>query len=272
MTVEQAGCTIEDFVADTSCGPRAARWVRPVNRQASTPPATTPIVLLHEGLGSIGQWKDFPERLATATQRDVLLYDRQGYGGSPALTAKRDADYLKAYAWEELPALLAACGVSHPILFGHSDGGSIALLHAAKFPTTALITEAAHVFVEEISLSGIRDAVTAWETTDLKDRLARYHGEKTEEIFFAWADTWLSPWFRAWTIEKDVEAITCPALILQGEEDEYGTATQVHAIVNRIGETAQGQLIPNCRHIPHLQAGEVVLGAVQSFLATIPQE
>ncbi|WP_259781611.1 alpha/beta fold hydrolase [Aestuariispira ectoiniformans] len=264
-----AGCpeiTVEDFTAETAMGPRAARWVRPASAQAGD----SPIVLLHEGLGSIAQWKDFPERLARATGHAVLVYDRQGYGKSPALTETRGIRYLHDYALMELPAVLEACGVeAPPILFGHSDGGSVALLYAAHLPTRALITEAAHVFVEDISVAGIRDARHAWKTTDLAARLAKYHGAKTEQIFFAWADTWMTDWFRDWNIEADIQAITCPSLILQGEDDEYGTAAQVRAIVNRIGPSAQGNLIPDCRHIPHFQAGEVVLGATQRFLEDI---
>lgn len=263
MTVtDDPACRREDFFVDTLSGALAARWVRPPVYDTGR----APIVLLHEGLGSIGQWKDFPEKLAQATGRAVLLYDRQGYGQSPPLTGARQLDYLHRYAHEELPALLRGCGVEKPILFGHSDGGSIALLYAAEFPTAALITEAAHVFVEDLSVRGIRDARHAWMTTGLKDRLAKYHGDKTEQIFFAWADTWLTDWFRDWNIEKGIEAITCPALILQGEDDEYGTPAQVQAITDRIGPSAQGRLIPNCRHIPHFQAGEVVLEATQSFL------
>lgn len=258
----KAECSVEDFFVDTFSGALAARWVRPPVYDTDA----VPIVLLHEGLGSIAQWKDFPQKLALATSRPVLLYDRQGYGKSPPLTQPRGIGYLHDYARIELPNVLDQCGVKDPILFGHSDGGSIALLYAASYPVTALITEAAHVFVEDLSVQGIRDARHAWKTTDLADRLAKYHGAKTEQIFFAWADTWLTGWFRDWNIEKDIEAITCPALILQGEDDEYGTPVQVQAITDRIGPTARGDLIPNCRHIPHFQAGEVVLEATTAFL------
>lgn len=243
----------------------AAQWVSPDSGSHEK----TPIILLHEGLGSIRQWKDFPEKLADLTGRSILLYDRQGYGNSPALSAKRDPGYLHDYALKELPALLSALEINKPILFGHSDGASIALLFAAHHQVEAVISAAAHVFVEEISKAGIRDAVEVWHSTNLKERLAKYHGDKTEQIFFAWADTWLSEPFDDWNMENHLPDITAPVLTLQGLEDEYGSPEQVHAIARQVSGPATELLIPDCKHIPHLQAEGAVLTAVDEFLSKL---
>ncbi|RED51534.1 alpha/beta fold hydrolase [Aestuariispira insulae] len=238
-------------------------------RNNDQPPSGAPIILLHEGLGSIAQWKDFPEKLSAATGREILLYDRQGYGLSPKLTEARRPDYLHRYAMIELRQVICTLELDKPVLFGHSDGGSIALIYAAHYPVAAALTAAAHVFVEDICISGIKEAVTAWQETDLPGKLARYHGDKTEQIFFAWADTWLSREFRDWNIEPLLAKITAPLLALQGAEDEYGTDAQVHAITRQVSGPARPLIIPNCRHIPHLQASEPVLKEASAFLAKI---
>ena len=241
----------------------AGCWIR------TDTPARSPIILLHEGLGSITQWKDFPEKLARATGRDILIYDRQGYGRSPALTEARRPDYLNRYAMIELRQVIEALQIEDPILFGHSDGGSIALIYAAHYPVKAVISAAAHVFVDDLCIQGIKTAVETWKTTDLKEKLARHHGDKTKQIFLAWADTWLTKEFRHWTIEALLPEITAPTLALQGEEDEYGLASQVHAIADGVSGPAERLLIPGCRHIPHLQAPEAVLQAAKGFLARL---
>lgn len=228
-----------------------------------------PIVFLHEGLGSISLWRDFPQVLCKRAGREGIVYDRWGYGGSEPLDRPRDLRYLHDEALIFLPAVLDALGVERAALFGHSDGGSIALLFAAHVPerAAAIVTEAAHVFVEEVTLAGIRDAVHAYETTDLPRRLARHHGEKTDSVFRAWAETWLSPPFRAWNIEAELKRVACPALIVQGEEDEYGTPAQVEAIARGVKGPAQTALLPGCAHVPHQQAREAVLSLTAAFLA-----
>lgn len=256
------GVTTEDLVIDPGGRSLAARWWRPADDLPDAPA----IVLLHEALGSIDMWKGFPERLAAQLGCPVLAYDRQGHGGSPPLEGPRDMAYVHDLALQELPAVLDFCGIEAPILFGHSDGGSIALIHAARHPVRALVTEAAHVFVEDLTLSGITDNVEVWQNTDLPQRLARYHGDKTEALFFAWADTWRQAPFRYWNIENLLPDITCPALVIQGTGDEYGTDEQVHAITRQLGGTAESLLIPDCAHIPHLQAQPRVLEAVAGFL------
>lgn len=225
------------------------------------------LVFLHEALGCTAMWKDVPEQLSGMTGLPALIYDRHGHGKSGALAGPRDPDYLDRESFEILPAILEACGVADPLLVGHSDGGSIALLYASRYPARAVVTEAAHVFVEDVTLAGIRDAVDAWRATDLEQKLARYHGTKTGALFTAWAETWLSDDFVSWNIEAALPGITCPALIIQGEGDEYGTRRQVEAIAGGVSGPARTLLLPDCRHVPHLQAADRVLPAIADFIA-----
>ena len=245
----------------------AARWLRP----GATPASDHTLVFLHEGLGSIAQWRDFPAALVAATGLPGLVYERWGFGGSEPLVLPRPRDYLHREAEQALPEVLAACGIERPVLIGHSDGGSIALLFAAAFPErpAACITEAAHVFVEEVTLAGIREAAALWETTDLKDRLARYHGDRTESVFRGWTETWLRPDFRDWDMTDRLPAITCPLLVIQGEDDEYGTPAQVEAIVAGSGGPAEALLVPDCGHAPHAQQRETVLAAMARFIGRL---
>ena len=229
------------------------------------------MVFLHEGLGSIPQWRDFPAQLCQTTGLRGLLYERWGFGGSDPLEGSRTPAYLHQEAQQSLPQVLEQCGIHRPILVGHSDGGTIALLYAAAYPqrVTAIVTEAAHVFVEELTLAGIREAVQAYEATALADKLARYHGSNTDSMFRGWSDTWLSPAFRDWNIVAQLPRIVCPSLILQGEDDQYGTPAQVAAIVEAIGQPARGVLIPGCAHVPHHQARERVLEEMVDFIAGV---
>jgi pimeloyl-ACP methyl ester carboxylesterase len=230
--------------------------------------AGAPLVFLHEGLGCITLWRDFPARLCQRLGRPGIVYDRWGYGRSEPLDRPRQPGYLHDEARLFLPAVLQALEEPRAILVGHSDGGTIALLFAAAFPETAaaVVTEAAHVFVEEVTLEGIRKAVDAYAATDLPARLARHHGERTDAVFRAWHETWLSPAFRGWNIEGELPRITCPTLVLQGEDDEYGTRAQVEAIVRGVSGPAESVLIPGCAHVPHHQAQDRVLDLIESFL------
>lgn len=241
----------------------AVRKIRPPRSPGEDGPT---LVFLHEALGCIAMWKDVPARLSVMTGLPALVYDRHGHGLSGPLVVPRDTAYLDRESFEVLPAVLDACGVTDPILVGHSDGGSIALLYASRFPVRAVITEAAHVFVEDVTLAGIREAVEAWRKTDLRDRLARYHGDKTELLFFAWADTWLSEAFASWNIEDCLAGISSPLLVVQGEGDEYGTLRQVDAIVNGAPGRARALVLSGCRHIPHLQAAERLLPLMAAFI------
>jgi len=235
-------------------------------------PKDAPLIFLHEGLGSIAQWKAFPEAVVRATGRPALIYDRLGFGGSEPLILPRPDDYLWQEATDALPELLEVCGVERPIMVGHSDGGTIALLYALSFPERPLasITLAAHVYVEEVTLAGIREAAEAWETTDLPKRLAKYHKEKTELVFRGWTETWLRPSFSDWHVAERLSAITCPLLVIQGEGDQYGTARQVETIVAQSSGPATPLIIPDCGHSPHLEQPDATVEAIAGFLAKVP--
>lgn len=229
------------------------------------------LVFLHEGLGSIAQWRNFPERLCMMTGLPGVVYERMGYGKSDPLVKKRKPYYLHEEALEVLPQFLDELDIIRPILIGHSDGGSIALIFASAFPewVKAVVTEAAHVFVEEVTLEGIRRAVAVYEETNLRQQLQKYHGEKTDTLFRAWSETWLSDEFRSWNIEEYLPGIKCPLLVIQGKDDEYGTASQVEAIVSKASGPAEPLIIPGCGHIPHLQAKEKVIEAIKSFIVSL---
>lgn len=226
------------------------------------------LIFLHEGLGCTEMWHDFPERVVNATRRPALVYDRQGYGRSAPRRGPPGIDYLQVEAETVLPALLDHFGLRNPILVGHSDGGTIALLYAARFPrrVTGVIAEAAHVMVETVTLDGIRATVEAFRRGDLEARLSRYHGARTRAMFFNWADTWLSEEFRSWNIEARLPEIRCDVLVLQGLTDRYGTARQASAIVRGIGPRACQVLLPSCGHAPHREAPRRTLAAIQQFI------
>lgn len=218
------------------------------------------LVFLHEALGSIGQWKGFPQQLCNALHLNGIVYEREGYGHSSALRKQRTNRYLHEYAWEELPELLDTIlpKEKQVVLIGHSDGASIALLYAARFPkrVKAVVSMAAHVLVEEITRKGIAPAVQAYKAGKLEG-LRKYHGDKTEELFYAWANTWNLPEFRDWNICEDIETVTCPVLTLQGVNDQYGTFLQLDLIEKAIrkGQVTK-TMIPRCGHHPHLEVPE----------------
>ncbi len=259
----KAGAPAEDLEV------RAAGRRLAVRRLGSGPGPV--LIFLHEGLGSIAQWRGFPRTLCAATGLPGLVYDRWGHGRSEPLALPRPFDYHRHEAEEVLPALLAACGVERPILVGHSDGGTIALLYAAAFPdrTAACITEAAHVFVEDVSLEGIRAAVRQWREGDLSRRLGRYHGDKAETVFRGWAETWLHPDFRHWSIVDRLPSVSCPLLVIQGEDDHYGTAAQVETIARESAGSATPLVVSGCGHAPHLEQAETVLRAMAAFVRLV---
>ena len=227
------------------------------------------MVFLHEGLGSVAMWRDFPARLCAATGLRGLVYSRPGYGRStPRAADERWApDFMHVQAREVLPALLRALAVERPWLFGHSDGGSIALLHAAAFPQSlrGAIVLAPHILVEDVSITSIEKAREAYRTTDLKQRLARYHDDP-DSAFGGWNGIWLDPAFRDWSIEEEIRAIRCPLLAIQGLDDEYGTLEQIRGIARRVPQ-AQLLELPQCGHSPHKVQPEKVIEAVTAFLA-----
>lgn len=252
-----------DFLIDLPEGRIAARRIDPPGGAAGRAPV---LVFLHEALGCIAMWKDVPERLSAMTGLPALVYDRHGHGRSDPMPRPRAPDYLDRESFDVLPRVLAECGVTDPILVGHSDGGSIALLYASRHPVRALVSEAAHLFVEDVTLAGIRQAAVIWRETDLPQRLGKYHGDKTEALFSAWADCWQSEPFTSWNMEAALPGVFCPTLIIQGEHDEYGTKAQVDAIVSSASGPAEAMLIPDCNHIPHFQAADIVLPAIAEFV------
>ncbi len=230
------------------------------------------LVFLHEGLGSIAQWKDFPTQLCLICGLPGLVYERWGFGNSEPLSEPRGGDYLRYEALASLPAVLECCGIrERPILIGHSDGGTIALLFAAAYPKRlqAIITEAAHVYVEDVTLAGIRIAKHLYETTDLKERLTRFHGANTDAMFRSWCDTWLQPEFRDWNMTAELKKITCPAFLIQGEDDEYATPAHVANIAAGIAGPVETLLLPECAHVPHHQARARVLAAMEQFIGQV---
>jgi pimeloyl-ACP methyl ester carboxylesterase len=228
------------------------------------------IVMLHEGLGSISMWKDFPQRVAEATECAVLVYSRYGHGKSDRLAEKRPVDFMHHEAKAVLPELLCQFEIARPILLGHSDGASIALIYAGTFPerVRALILEAPHVLVEEHGLRSIAAIRTLYEATDISTKLGRYH-DHVDEVFHGWNDIWLDPRFREWNIEEYLDAITCPTLVIQGEKDEYGTLAQVEAIQRRV-PAAHTIILPGCRHSPHREQPVPTLAAISKFVAALP--
>jgi pimeloyl-ACP methyl ester carboxylesterase len=232
------------------------------------------IVMLHEGLGSAAMWRDFPVDVARATGCSVVAYSRYGHGKSERLAKRRQPDFMHHEGTVVLPALLDQLGIQQPILFGHSDGGSICIIYAgatcevaARSNPRALILEAPHLFVEELTVSSIRKIRTVYRTTDLPERLGRYH-DHVEEMFWGWNDIWLDPKFRAWNIEGALDSITCPVLVIQGEDDEYGTLAQVEAILRRL-LNAQTLILPDCGHSPHRDQPQAVLAAVSKFVSSL---
>lgn len=229
------------------------------------------LVFLHEGLGCTAMWNGFPDLLCEATGCPGFIYDRRGYGKSSPLKHKRTIHYLHEYALKELPLVLeAVIPERNFILIGHSDGGSISLIYGAEQPLllTGIITEAAHVFVEPVTIEGIREAEKAWQNGKLKG-LAKFHGDKTETIFKAWSETWLANWFKWWNIEYLLPSIEVPVLVIQGQDDQYATEAQVNAIVSRCGGTTDSEMVEHCAHSPHVDAEKAVLNIICSHIARI---
>ncbi len=235
------------------------------------------LVFLHEGLGSRSMWKDFPQRLCNAVGARGLVYSRPGYGGSTPRPADEtwDVDFMHRQAHEVLPLLFDALDIDvdrdPPWLFGHSDGASIALLHAARFPhrVAGLVVLSPHILVEDVSVTSITQVRAAYLETDLRERLARHHDDP-DSAFWGWNDIWLHPGFRQWSIADELATIRCPLLAVQGLDDEYGTLEQVHGIARRLPWTRVLEL-PDCGHSPHRDQPEALIAACQDFLFRPPQ-
>lgn len=227
------------------------------------------LVFLHEGLGCVSLWRDVPDRIAEASGCDAFVWSRAGYGRSDPCALPRPVRFMHDEGLHTLPRVLESAGIDRAILIGHSDGGSIALIHCGGTPAeriVGLVTLAAHVFNEDLCVRSIEDAREAYATTDLRDRLARHHGDNVDCAFRGWNDVWLHPDFRHWNLEEFLPGITVPALIIQGADDQYGTPSQVAAIARQIGGPAATWMVPGCGHSPHLDAREAVRDRIAGFV------
>jgi pimeloyl-ACP methyl ester carboxylesterase len=250
-----------------------------IARVGSAAPQAPLMVFLHEGLGSVAMWKDFPDRLASACGCRGLVYSRPGYGRSTPRPANErwGLDFMHFQAEAVLPALLAALGLdcegaARYSLFGHSDGGSIALLHAARFPerVSAAIVMAPHILVEEFGLVSIRQAREQYATGELRSRLSRYHDD-VDSAFWGWNDIWLSPDFPQWRITPELSDIRCPVLAIQGVDDPYGTMVQIDGIADAVPGT-QLLKLPACGHSPHRDQPDRVISATQAFCTRLAHQ
>ncbi len=235
--------------------------------ESATPRAPT-LVFLHEGLGSVALWKGCPAEVAAATGSKALVYSRYGYGKSDKMSASREVDYMHREALQVLPEVLDQLDIGEPVLVGHSDGASIALIHAGagKRPVRGVVAMAPHVFVEDVTVESIAQAKTAFETTDLAERLGRYHDD-VQSTFRGWNDIWLHPDFRRWNIETYLPGIRCPVLLIQGEDDQYGTAAQLDAIAGQVSGAIETLMLAGCAHSPHQSAQKgAALAAIATFV------
>lgn len=234
-------------------------------------PGKQVLVFLHEGLGSIRQWRDFPAKVAQATALPALVYDRYGYGQSDVLQEpRRTVRFMHDEALEALPQVLSSLNIENPILIGHSDGASIALIYAgAGHAVKAVVAMAPHVFIEPICIESIRKAARTFETTDLLQRLGRYHRDASK-TFYGWADVWRDNEFGAWDIRSDyLPGIRCPVLAIQGYADEYGTMAQLDEIAARVKGPCRLLKLEGCGHTPFRDQPEITLSAVMDFARSV---
>ena len=231
------------------------------------------LIFLHEGLGSCSQWHDFPKIISDNSKCPVLMYDRYGYGKSEQISEQRTVNFLNKEALEFLPAILKELKFENSklILVGHSDGGSISVIYAGAFPknVVGLITEAAHVFIEDISLNGICLIADSQNKPKWIKILKKHHGQNTELMINSWTETFLMPEFRLWNIENYLKTITCPVLAIQGNLDNYGTYTQLESIKKNVKGNVELLYIPECGHVPHQQATEIVNNQMHKFVLMV---
>jgi pimeloyl-ACP methyl ester carboxylesterase len=242
------------------------------HRLIGRPPGGQPtLVFLHEGLGSVSLWRDFPDAVCERAGCSGLVYSRAGHGASDMRLEARSPCFMHHEALVVLPKVLEACGVEDAILVGHSDGASIALIATGMgaVAPTGLILEAPHVFVEALTVTSIRRTADRYRSTDLRDRLARHHGANVDALFEDWTRVWLSPGFASWNIEECLSGIHRPTLVIQGEDDEYGTPQQVSAIARGLGETCEVVMLANCGHTPHVDQRAATGDAMVRFVARL---
>lgn len=239
------------------------KWLGPRPEEAPT------IVFLHEGLGCVEMWRDFPEQVVESTGCGALVYSRAGYGRSYPIHLPRPVDFMHIEALKVLPEVLEKFHIRDAILFGHSDGGSIALIFAGSGKAKnilSLVLEAPHVFVEPISVESIAGAKENYDHGSLRTGLEKYHGTNVDCAFRGWNDVWLNPQFRSWNIESYLPGIRVPALVIQGEQDQYGTLRQVRAIQDSSGGPVETLVLSDCGHSPHRDQPGAVLDNVSDFI------
>jgi pimeloyl-ACP methyl ester carboxylesterase len=243
-----------------------------VARYGAAPDKAPTLVLMHEGLGCVSMWRDFPARLAERTGYGVFAYSRAGYGNSDPVPVPRALDYMHVEALEVLPRVLDAAGIRKAILVGHSDGASIATIYAGgrqDFRVRGLVLLAPHFFVEDVSIRSIEAAKSAYETGDLRARLAKYHGSNIDIAFWGWNKAWLDPAFRAWSIDDYVAHVRVPILIIQGEDDEYGTRAQIELAQREAYCPVDVTLLPHCGHAPQFDQPEATLEPIAAFVQRV---
>ena len=240
--------------------------------QIPGPSTRAPLVFLHEGLGSVAMWQgrsgDWPAQVCQAAGRAGWVYSRRGYGKSPAIpdvrgSGRLGANYMHREAWEVLPSLVKEWGIEKPVLIGHSDGGTIALLHAAQFPVAGCVVMAPHLMVEDMTLSAIKAARNAYEEGDLRQKLSRYHAD-VDCAFWQWNDVWLSQAFRSFDIREECKTISAPVLALQGSDDAYGSLRHLDEL--QTAGRVERHVLPNCGHSPHKDQAQKSLDLVAGFL------
>jgi len=244
-------------------------WHYPADMAAAS---KTTLVFLHEGLGCTAMWRDFPAKVAVATGCRAFVFSRLGYGRSDSCPLPRPIRFMHDEGLTMLPEVLAAANIDDYILIGHSDGGSIALIHAGGTPARGLrgvITEAAHIFCEALTIRSIQQAKTAFSDGDLRQKLEKYHGKNTDTAFWGWNDVWLHPEFSRWNIASYLPGIQVPVLAIQGEADHYGTQAQIDAIVQQAGGGAEIVMLRGCGHAPHRDRENATLAAMRSFIGRI---
>ena len=227
------------------------------------------LVFLHDGIGCLSLWRDFPARIAEATGCKAFVYSRYGYGLSDPISLPRPVRFMHDEALTILPEILDAAQIKNPILIGHSDGGSIALIYAAthhenKVP--ALILEAPHVFVEAVTVQSIFESGEEYRNGTLKSRLERYHGNNVDNAFWGWNRVWLDPAFRSWNIEEYLPNVNCPVLVIQGKQDNFGTLRQVDAIATQCSGKVETLILEDCKHTPHKEQQNATFDAMLNFV------
>lgn len=246
-----------------------AYWIGP------PPTASSTLIFLHEGLGSARGWLGFAESVVEATGWGALVYSRAGYGSSEPVDLPFPVRFMHDEATIVLPEVLDALGIEETVLVGHSDGASIALIHAAgpgAGRIRGLALEAPHSFVEPVTLASIGALPERFQDGALREKLARLHGENTERIFQGWTDVWLRPAFAAWSIQDLLPAVTCPVLVIQGEQDEYGTLRQVEAVAEGVAGPVETLLLADCRHAPHRDRREATVAAIARFVGSVARD